>query len=277
MNINETKTGMILRILILVLSSSTFCFSQKTQLEDTLNTVEIYDSSWLDRVLDSSLYNSSEIFMTRIDTPSFYTISRSLFYKDRIVAEYFADIFLTKTMYIPRVISDSINIIEQVAETDLPSFNAAFHNIAIKSYTKKRKKRKTNLSNREISINDSNGIILHYTLRNAFSDSANSFHLEFTGDSINELALLSYSWEGVMPITSFPKKKRSWSSRGSNIFDPKTQVILSHKNTIRFNQFTEEVSIQIKESPLVIDDIDKYKILSYLDLYSLAKQINKNL
>jgi len=275
MNINETKTGMILRILILVLSSSTFCFSQKTQLEDTLNTVEIYDSSWLDRVLDSSLYNSSEIFMTRIDTPSFYTISRSLFYKDRIVAEYFADIFLTKTMYIPRVISDSINIIEQVAETDLPSFNAAFHNIAIKSYTKKRKKRKTNLSNREISINDSNGIILHYTLRNAFSDSANSFHLEFTGDSINELALLSYSWEGVMPNTSFPKKKRSWSSRGSNIFDPKTQVILSHKNTIRFNQFTEEVSIQIKESPLVIDDIDKYKIL--LDLYSLAKQINKNL
>jgi hypothetical protein len=265
---------MILRILILVLSSSTFCFSQKTQLEDTLNTVEIYDSSWLDRVLDSSLYNSSEIFMTRIDTPSFYTISRTLFYKDRIVAEYFADIFLTKTMYIPRVISDSINIIEQVAETDLPSFNAAFHNIAIKSYTKKRK---TNLSNREISINDSNGIILHYTLRNAFSDSANSFHLEFTGDSINELALLSYSWEGVMPNTSFPKKKRSWSSRGSNIFDPKTQVILSHKNTIRFNQFTEEVSIQIKESPLVIDDIDKYKILSYLDLYSLAKQINKNL
>jgi hypothetical protein len=261
----------------LVLSSSTFCFSQKTQLEDTLNTVEIYDSSWLDRVLDSSLYNSSEIFMTRIDTPSFYTISRTLFYKDRIVAEYFADIFLTKTMYIPRVISDSINIIEQVAETDLPSFNAAFHNIAIKSYTKKRKKRKTNLSNREISINDSNGIILHYTLRNAFSDSANSFHLEFTGDSINELALLSYSWEGVMPNTSFPKKKRSWSSRGSNIFDPKTQVILSHKNTIRFNQFTEEVSIQIKESPLVIDDIDKYKILSYLDLYSLAKQINKNL
>jgi len=277
MNINETKTGMILRILILVLSSSTFCFSQKTQLEDTLNTVEIYDSSWLDRVLDSSLYNSSEIFMTRIDTPSFYTISRSLFYKDRIVAEYFADIFLTKTMYIPRVISDSINIIEQVAETDLPSFNAAFHNIAIKSYTKKRKKRKTNLSNREISINNSNGIILHYTLRNAFNDSANSFHLEFTGDSINELALLSYSWEGVMPNTSFPKKKRSWSSRGSNIFDPKTQVILSHKNTIRFNQFTEEVSIQIKESPLVIDDIDKYKILSYLDLYSLAKQINKNL
>jgi hypothetical protein len=277
MNINETKTGMILRILILVLSSSTFCFSQKTQLEDTLNTVEIYDSSWLDRVLDSSLYNSSEIFMTRIDTPSFYTISRTLFYKDRIVAEYFADIFLTKTMYIPRVISDSINIIEQVAETDLPSFNAAFHNIAIKSYTKKRKKRKTNLSNREISINDSNGIILHYTLRNAFSDSANSFHLEFTGDSINELALLSYSWEGVMPNTSFPKKKRSWSSRGSNIFDPKTQVILSHKNTIRINQFTEEVSIQIKESPLVIDDIDKYKILSYLDLYGLAKQINKNL
>ena len=79
-----------------------------------------------------------------------------------------------------------------------------------------------------------------------------------------------------MPNTSFPKKKRSWSSRGSNIFDPKTQVILSHKNTIRINQFTEEVSIQIK-GPLVIDDIDKYKTLSYLDLYSLDKQINKNL
>jgi len=277
MNINETKTGMILRILILVLSSSTFCFSQKTQLEDTLNTVEVYDSSWLDRVLDSSLYNSSEIFINRIDTPSFYTISRTLFYKDRIVAEYYADIFLTKTMFSPRVISDSIIIIDQVAETDLPIFNTAFHNVAIKSYRKKRKKRKKNLSNREISINDTNGIILHYSLKNAFNDSANSFHLEFTGNSINELALLSYSWEGVMPNTSFPKKNQSWSCHGSNIFDPKTQVVLSHKNTIRFNQFTEEVSIQIRKSPLVIDNIDKYKTLSYLDLYSLAKQINKNL
>ncbi len=268
---------MILRILILILSSSTICFSQKTQLEDTLNTVEVYDSSWLDRVLDSSLYNSSEIFINRIDTPSFYTISRTLFYKDRIVAEYYADIFLTKTMFSPRVISDSIIIIDQVAETDLPIFNTAFHNVAIKSYRKKRKKRKKNLSNREISINDTNGIILHYSLKNAFNDSANSFHLEFTGNSINELALLSYSWEGVMPNTSFPKKNQSWSCHGSNIFDPKTQVVLSHKNTIRFNQFTEEVSIQIRKSPLVIDNIDKYKTLSYLDLYSLAKQINKNL
>lgn len=268
---------MILRILILILSSTTICFSQETQLEDTLNTVEVYDTSWLHGVLDSSLYNSSDIFINRVDTPSFYTISRTLFHKDRIVAEYYADIFLTKTMFIPRVISDSIIIIEQIAETDLPSFNAAFHNIAIKSYTKKRKKRKTNLSNREISINNSNGIILHYTLRNAFNDSANSFHLEFTGDSVYELALLSYSWEGVMPNSSFPKKKRTWSSRGSNIFDPKTQVILSHKNTIRFDEYTEEVSIQIKESPLVVDDIDNFKTLSNLDLYSLAKLINKNL
>jgi len=80
-----------------------------------------------------------------------------------------------------------------------------------------------------------------------------------------------------MPNSSFPKKKRTWSSRGSNIFDPKTQVILSHKNTIRFDEYTEEVSIQIKESPLVVDDIDNFKTLSNLDLYSLAKQINKNL
>jgi len=35
-----------------MLSSTNICFSQETQLEDTLNTVEVYDSSWLDRVLD---------------------------------------------------------------------------------------------------------------------------------------------------------------------------------------------------------------------------------
>lgn len=264
---------MILRVSLLILLSCEISFSQETQIGDTLNTVEVYDSSLLQRVLDSALYNSSEIFKNRVDTPLHYTITRTLYYENRKVAEYHADIFLTKKMFSPRVVSDSIVVLEQIEETDLPSFNAAFNNIAIKTYRKKRRPRKANLPNSKIWINDTNGIILKYALNNVFNDSTHSFLLEFTGTTTNNLALSSYSWEGLMPNTSWPEKEQPWSSSGSNIFDPQTQIILSHKNSLKYNHFTEEVSIQIKKTPLVLDDDEKYKTLSFLDLYSLAKRV----
>lgn len=264
---------MISRILILLLASYSLCFSQEALKRDTLNNVDVNEYSLLRHVLESAYFNSSEIFKRRTDTPVCYTVTRTLYYKNRKVAEYHADILLTKKMFSPRVIGDSIVVIERVEQTDPPNFNAAFHNIAIKNYRKKKRLRKTKLPNSEIWINDTNGIILKYAYNNVFNDSTNSFLLEFTGTTTNNLALSSYSWEGLMPTTSSPEKERQLNSSGSNIFDPQTQIILSHKNSIKSEHFTEEVSIQIKKTSLVLDENEKYSTLSFLDLYSLSKQL----
>ena len=264
---------MILRILTLTLASYSLCFSQEAQKGDTLNTVHVNESSLLVNVLNSAYYNSSEIFKSRTDTPVFYTVIRTLYYQDRKVAEYHADIFLTKKMFSPRVIRDSIVFFEQVEQTDPPNFNAAFHNIAIKNYRKKIRLRKTKLPNSKIWINDTNGVILKYTFNSVLNDSTNSILLEFIGTTTNNLALSSYSWAGVMPNTSRANKEKTWSSSGSNTFDPKTQIILSHKNTLKIYHFREDVNIQIKKNPSVLDENEKFKTLSFLDLYSLSKQL----
>ena len=265
----RNKTHLMRRVfLIPLLISSLSLFSQQTESIDTLEAVYVTSESQIIEFFYAARLNSYENYQARKDTPVVYSLSRRLYLRDTLVAEYHCNVFVSKRTFTPRVVWDSIHIIRDIETTSAPILYVPFQRLAISRKPKKIKKGDEKRIGSIVALKNTDSIELRYSKAVQMNAINGNMQSVFAGTNASDIALKESTWDGVMPMDL--RKIKGRVCKGKNLFDPSSQLLLYHVNVTTINEFQEVVEATVDlGSKLKIDLEVNYPLLSGLDLFSL--------